>query len=75
MSCAAVVVLTYSKLTPRKHQLARKPTTFPYMPGLLAFREIPIVPEALSQLTTKPDLLIYEVKVAQLVMPASASDP
>jgi deoxyribonuclease V len=60
ISCAAVAVLKYPELTLHEHQLVRLPTTFPYMPGLLAFREVPVVLEALSQLKTKPDLLLCD---------------
>lgn len=60
ISCAAVAVLKYPELTLHEHQLVRMPTTFPYMPGLLAFREVPVVLEALSQLKTKPDLLLCD---------------
>ncbi|MCI0577396.1 MAG: deoxyribonuclease V, partial [Chloroflexi bacterium] len=39
---------------------ARRPTTFPYIPGLLSFRETPAVLEALAQLTIRPDLLLCD---------------
>ncbi len=60
ISCAAVAVLKYPELTLHEHQVVKLPTTFPYMPGLLAFREVPVVLEALSQLKTKPDLLLCD---------------
>jgi deoxyribonuclease V len=60
ISCAAVAVLKYPELTLHEHQLIRRPTPFPYIPGLLAFREVPVVLEALSRLNTKPDLLLCD---------------
>lgn len=36
------------------------PTNFPYVPGLLSFREIPAILEALSCLPHKPDLLMVD---------------
>jgi deoxyribonuclease V len=60
VSCAAVAVLKFPELTLHEHQLVRMPTTFPYRPGLLAFREVPVVLKALSRLETKPDLLLCD---------------
>ena len=34
--------------------------TFPYPPGLLAFREVDILTEALSLLTVTPDVLVCD---------------
>jgi deoxyribonuclease V len=39
---------------------ADRPITFPYVPGLLTFREGPVVLAALEQLTTWPDLFIFD---------------
>lgn len=36
------------------------PTTFPYISGLLAFREIPVILEALKQLPQTPDVLMVD---------------
>lgn len=57
---AAVVVLAFPTLEPVEHALARRRTTFPYVPGLLSFREIPAVLEALARLRTRPDLLLCD---------------
>jgi len=57
---AAVVVLSFPELEPIEQAVARRPTSFPYVPGLLSFREIPAVLDALAQLKTEPDLLLCD---------------
>lgn len=57
---AAIVVLHYSDLTPLEGVTVRVELTFPYIPGLLAFREGPAVLAAWQQLRTKPDLLVFD---------------
>ena len=56
----AIVVLRFPELTPLEAVTADTPLVFPYIPGLLAFREGPAVLEAWSKLTTKPDLLMFD---------------
>ncbi|GAB4534777.1 MAG: deoxyribonuclease V [Anaerolineae bacterium] len=57
---AAVVVLDFSSLSPVDYTVATRPVTFPYVPGLLAFREGPVVLDALERVGTLPDLLIFD---------------
>ena len=57
---AAIVVLRYPELTPLEGVLADAPLVFPYIPGLLAFREGPSVLAAWSKLQHKPDLLMFD---------------
>lgn len=57
---AAVVVLSYPQLDVVEQNIARLPTSFPYVPGLLSFREIPAVLEALDGLRALPDLVICD---------------
>ncbi len=57
---AAVVVLTYPTLQPCAYALARRPVTFPYIPGFLSFRETPVILDALAQLPVQPDLVICD---------------
>lgn len=57
---AAVVVMDASSLAVVEEVLHREPTRFPYVPGLLSFREIPALLEALAQLKTPPDLLLCD---------------
>jgi deoxyribonuclease V len=57
---AAVAVLRYPALELLETAIARRPTTFPYVPGLLSFRELPAVLEALERLNEPPDLLLCD---------------
>jgi deoxyribonuclease V len=57
---AAVAVLAFPSLEPVDQALARQPTRFPYVPGLLSFREVPAVLEALGGLATLPDLILCD---------------
>jgi deoxyribonuclease V len=57
---AAIAVLTFPDLQLHEQAIARRPTSFPYIPGLLSFREIPAVLDALEQLQTTPDLLLCD---------------
>lgn len=57
---AAVVVLAFPGLEPVDWAIARRPTRFPYVPGLLSFREIPALLAALAMLKVKPDLVLCD---------------
>ena len=57
---AAVAVLRYPELEVLETAIARRPTEFPYIPGLLSFRELPAVLDALEQLREPPDLLLCD---------------
>lgn len=56
----AVAVLDFPSLEPVDQALARCPTAFPYVPGLLSFREIPALLAAMEQLAIVPDLLLCD---------------
>jgi len=57
---AAVAVLGCPSLELVDHAIFLTPTRFPYVPGLLSFREIPAVIGALEKLTVTPDLLLCD---------------
>jgi deoxyribonuclease V len=57
---AAIVVLRYPDLAPVEAATAELPVSFPYVPGLLAFREGPVVLAAWERLEVKPDLLLFD---------------
>jgi deoxyribonuclease V len=57
---AAIVVISYPELKPVEAAVADAPLVFPYIPGLLSFREGPAVLLAWSKLQNKPDLLMFD---------------
>ncbi|MGO4614833.1 endonuclease V [Nocardia sp. 2YAB30] len=57
---AAAVVLDATTLRPVTSTVAHGVATFPYVPGLLAFRELPTALAALEKLDTAPDLLVCD---------------
>ena len=57
---AAVVVLRYPELTLLETAVVEAAVTFPYVPGLLAFREAPVVLSAFEKLVHTPDLVIVD---------------
>ncbi|MDX6040079.1 deoxyribonuclease V [Scandinavium lactucae] len=57
---AAIVLLSYPSLELVEYQIARIPTTMPYIPGFLSFREYPALLAAWEQLSRKPDLLFVD---------------
>lgn len=57
---AAVVVLSYPGLEVIDQATAERKVTFPYVPGLLSFRETPAVLDALEKLTVRPDVLMLD---------------
>ena len=57
---AAIVILKLPTLIPVSHATAVCPLTFPYVPGLLSFREIPILAEAWKKLKLKPDVIMLD---------------
>jgi deoxyribonuclease V len=59
-SQAAVVVTTFPDFAPVETVLAEAPTPFPYIPGLLSFREGPVLEEAFEKLETVPDVFLFD---------------
>ena len=55
----AVVVLSYPGLELLEQAVVEAEVTFPYVPGLLSFREVPVLLEPLSRVR-KPDLLMVD---------------
>ena len=56
----AVAVLTFPGLELHDYAIVRRPTQFPYVPGLLSFREVPALLDALAELEVTPDLLLCD---------------
>ena len=60
VSQAVVVVMTYPELRVIETVQAHAPTPFPYIPGLLSFREGPVLEEAFRQIQHEPDVFIFD---------------
>lgn len=57
---AAVVVLSFPELQVLDQAIATRKLTFPYVPGLLSFRETPVILDAMARLKVQPDLLMVD---------------
>ena len=57
---AAVVVMTFPKLEIAETATAVAETSFPYIPGLLSFREGPALEKAFAGLRGRPDVVIFD---------------
>lgn len=57
---AAVAVLSFPTLEKVEVAIATRLATFPYIPGLLSFREVPAILDALEKLSITPDLLLCD---------------
>jgi len=60
MAYAAVVVFNLTDLKVLEKAVASKTARFPYVPGMLSFREGPVIMEALGKLKAPPDLLMVD---------------
>ncbi|MEE9324960.1 MAG: deoxyribonuclease V [Dehalococcoidia bacterium] len=56
----AVVVVSYPELEVVDKEVVEDRVEFPYVPGLLSFRESPLIVKALEALSTTPDLLLVD---------------
>jgi deoxyribonuclease V len=57
---AGVVVLDYPTLAIVERKSLVSTTTFPYIPGLLSFREAPALLQVFAQLETTPDVVVFD---------------
>ena len=60
VSQAAVVVLRFPTMEIVETSRWRMPTPFPYIPGLLSFREGPALEEAFKALQSNPDVFLFD---------------
>lgn len=56
----AITVLSFPEMKPIDEATACGEVSFPYVPGLFAFREGPVLLEAYQKLKAKPDLIIFD---------------
>jgi deoxyribonuclease V len=54
------VVLDAMSLAPVAQEGSAVPLRFPYVPGLLSFRELPVLAEAWRKLERAPDLIVFD---------------
>ena len=55
-----VIAYNFPELEEIERQGVIRGITFPYVPGLLAFREAPILLEAFAALVTEPDVILFD---------------
>lgn len=59
---AAFCVLSYPDLDVLGYSVQRRACEFPYVPGLLAFRELPALLGAMEEVRTEPDVIICDAQ-------------
>ncbi len=57
---AGFVTLSYPELRMIDHSVVKDTIGFPYIPGLLSFREIPMLVKAWAKLKQKPDVIVVD---------------
>ncbi len=60
LAFAGVIVYRLPELKEVERQMARRKLRFPYVPGLLSFRESPVLLGAFARLRTEPDLILID---------------
>jgi len=59
-SIAAVAVLDYNTLEMKETKVSVSKTSFPYIPTLLSFRELPAAAKCIRKLQTVPDIFLVD---------------
>lgn len=57
---AGIILLSFPQLLPMAYSLVKAETRFPYVPGYLAFREVPALLKVWEQMPQKPDVLAVD---------------
>jgi deoxyribonuclease V len=57
---AGIIILSFPQLLPVAYSLVKDETHFPYVPGYLAFREVPALVKVWEQMKIKPGVLVVD---------------
>ena len=57
---AALIILRYNDFSLVEYALLKDKVSYPYIPGLLSFREIPPLLELFKRIENKPDLILVD---------------
>lgn len=57
---SGIILLSFPLLQPLAYSLVKAETRFPYVPGYLAFREVPALVKVWEQMRRKPDVLVVD---------------
>jgi deoxyribonuclease V len=57
---AALVLCSFPEIAVLEQAVSARQSVFPYVPGLLSFREVPLVLDAFARLREQPDLLLVD---------------
>lgn len=57
---AGIILLSFPDFKPLAYSLVKGETRFPYVPGYLAFREVPALVQVWEQMQQKPDVLVVD---------------
>ncbi|MBZ5670817.1 MAG: deoxyribonuclease V [Acidobacteriia bacterium] len=60
LAFAGVIVYQFPQLQEVERRMARRTLRFPYVPGLLSFRESPVLLAAFEKLRVEPDLILVD---------------
>ena len=60
IAIGGIVVLSFPDFKVIEQQTSQREVLFPYVPGFLSFREVPVLLDAYSKLQNNPDLLICD---------------
>ena len=60
LAIAAIILLDFPGLNPINKAVSKRRVSFPYIPGLLSFREGPVILDAINKSDERPDLLIFD---------------
>lgn len=60
VAIGGIVILSFPEFKVIEKRLSKRKVVFPYVPGYLSFREIPVLLQAFDKIRNKPDLVICD---------------